>query len=122
MASLKTPDTIKVPKEPDVQQAAAVTKVQTKYLKGYVAHSPMETHSAVTEIAPDGKVTVWASTQTPFPLQTQVARALNVQPAQVRVITPFVGGGFGGKETQGNTPAALVALAALKTGRPVRVQ
>jgi xanthine dehydrogenase large subunit len=41
---------------------------------------------------------------------------------QVVVQAPRMGGGFGGKETQGNTPAALVALAAVKTGRPVRVQ
>jgi nicotinate dehydrogenase subunit B len=100
-------------------EAAAVTKVSTKYLKGYVAHSPMETHSAVTEIATDGKVTVWAGTQTPFPLQTQVARALNVPPTQVRVITPFVGGGFGGKSaSMQGVESAVLAKAA---GVPVRV-
>jgi xanthine dehydrogenase molybdopterin binding subunit len=41
---------------------------------------------------------------------------------QIAVLAPRMGGGFGGKETQGNTPAALVALAALKTGQAVRVQ
>lgn len=93
--------------------------VEQRYLKGYVAHSAMETHSAVAQVAADGKVTVWASTQTPFPLQTQIARALNMPLAQVRVITPYVGGGFGGKSaSQQALEAARLAIAARK---PVRV-
>ncbi|MDA1082540.1 MAG: molybdopterin-dependent oxidoreductase [Gemmatimonadetes bacterium] len=100
-------------------ERAAATVVSTKYLKGYVAHSPMETHSAAVEIAPDGKVTVWAGTQTPFPLQTQVARALKVPTEKVRVIVPYVGGGFGGKSASAQAiEAARLAQAA---GVPVRV-
>jgi nicotinate dehydrogenase subunit B len=100
-------------------ERAATEVITTKYLKGYVAHAPMETHSACCEIAGDGKVTVWASTQTPFPLQTQVARALSVPPAQVRVITPFVGGGFGGKSA--SMQAVESAVLAKAAGVPVRV-
>ena len=74
-------------------EKSAAQLVEQKYRKGYVAHAPMETHSAVAAVAPDGKVTVWASTQTPFPLQTQVARVLKLPTEKVRVITPFVGGG-----------------------------
>ncbi len=97
----------------------ATQTVTQKYLKGYVAHAPMETHSAVAAVAPDGKVTVWASTQTPFPLQTQVARALKISTDKVRIITPFVGGGFGGKSaSQQAIEAARLAVAA---GAPVRV-
>jgi isoquinoline 1-oxidoreductase len=102
----------------DGEQSAAQV-VGQKYLKGYVAHAAMETHSAVAQVAADGKVTVWAGTQTPFPLQTQVARALNLPLAQVRVITPYVGGGFGGKSaSQQALEAARLAAAARK---PVRV-
>ncbi len=102
-----------------VGERASATVVTTKYLKGYVAHSPMETHSAAAEIASDGKVTVWAGTQTPFPLQTQVARALKVPVEKVRVIVPYVGGGFGGKSaSQQALEAARLAQAA---GVPVRV-
>ena len=102
----------------DGEQSAAQVVAQ-KYLKGYVAHAAMETHSATAMVAPDGRVTVWASTQTPFPLQTQVARALNLPLAQVRVITPYVGGGFGGKSAgQQALEAARLAVAAR---RPVRV-
>jgi len=56
----------------------------------------METISAVARME-GGKVTVWASTQTPFPLQQQVAQALAMPKEDVRVIAPYVGGGFGGK-------------------------
>ncbi len=100
-------------------EKGAAQIVAQKYLKGYVAHSAMETHSAVATVAPDGRVTVWAGTQTPFPLQTQVARALNMPLAQVRIITPYVGGGFGGKSaSQQAIEAARLAVAARK---PVRV-
>ena len=71
--------------------------VEHEYLNGYVSHAPMETHTATASIE-GGKVTVWASTQAPFPVKTQVAQALGVSPENVRVITPYVGGGFGGQE------------------------
>ncbi len=88
------------------------------YRKGYVAHAAMETHSAVAAVE-DGKVTVWAGTQTPFPLKSQVASALGLPADRVRVITPYVGGGFGGKSaSQQGIEAARLARAA---GVPVRV-
>jgi len=96
----------------------ATAVVELTYLKGYVSHAAMETHSAVAAIE-NGKVTVWAGTQTPFPLKTQVARALNLPPEQVRVITPYVGGGFGGKSA--SMQAIEAARLAKATGRPVRV-
>ena len=100
-------------------EKGAAQLVTQKYLKGYVAHAPMETHSAVASMGADGKITVWASTQTPFPLQTQVARALKISTDKVRVITPFVGGGFGGKSaSQQAIEAARLTVAA---GKPVRV-
>jgi nicotinate dehydrogenase subunit B len=92
--------------------------VEQTYLKGYVAHAAMETHSAVAAVE-NGKVTVWAGTQTPFPLKAQIARALNLAPEKVRVITPYVGGGFGGKSaSMQGVEAARLAMA---TGKPVRV-
>ena len=99
-------------------EKAATQIVEQTYLKGYVAHAPMETHSAVAQFT-GGKLTVWASTQTPFPLKTQLARTVNLAPENVRVITPYVGGGFGGKSAgQQAVEAARLAMAA---GVPVRV-
>ncbi len=88
------------------------------YLNSYVAHAPLETHSAVAAVE-DGKVTVWAGTQTPFPLKSQVAQALKLAPDKVRIITPFVGGGFGGKSA--SRQAVEAARLAMITGKPVRV-
>ena len=64
--------------------------VEETYLNSYVAHAPMETHSATATIE-GGKATVWASTQTPFPLKDAAASLLGMAPSNVRVIAPFVG-------------------------------
>jgi CO/xanthine dehydrogenase Mo-binding subunit len=87
-------------------------------LDGYVAHASIETHTAVAEFA-DGRCTIWASTQTPFPLRAQAAEALGLAEDAVRVIPPFVGGGFGGKTA--NQQAIEAARLARKVGSPVQV-
>ncbi|KPJ61512.1 MAG: hypothetical protein AMJ46_01880 [Latescibacteria bacterium DG_63] len=96
----------------------SVFAFEGKYLNSYVAHAPIETHTATAQVE-RGKVTVWASTQTPFGLKEELARALEVSAESVRVITPFVGGGFGGKSNnqQGIEAGRLAKL----TGKPVQV-
>lgn len=89
-----------------------------EYRKGYVAHAPIETHAALAALR-DGRLTVWASTQTPFPTQAAIARALALEPDKVRVIVPYVGGGFGGKSA--SAQAIEAARLAVRTGRPVMV-
>ena len=101
----------------DGEKLAAQVFEET-YLKSYASHAAMETHSAVAAVE-DGKVTVWAGTQTPFPLKTQVQRALNLPPEKVRIITPYVGGGFGGKTA--SQQAIEAARLAVAVGKPVRV-
>ena len=67
----------------------------------------------------NGKATVWASTQRPFGVRDAVAQALGFKPADVRVITPYVGGGFGGKNyVQNNIEAARIAKL---VGKPVQL-
>jgi isoquinoline 1-oxidoreductase len=80
--------------------------VEETYLNGYVSHAPMETHTAVAQFEGD-KLTVWASTQTPFGLQRQLTRELDMSAQNVRVIAPFVGGGFGGKISNGQAIQAV---------------
>jgi isoquinoline 1-oxidoreductase len=99
-------------------RAGATQVVEATYEKGYVAHAAIEPHAALAQIK-DGKATVWASTQTPFPVRDQIAKALGFDPQHVRVITPFLGGGFGGKSA--STQAIEAARLALITGRPVQV-
>jgi isoquinoline 1-oxidoreductase len=100
-------------------ERASVDVVEHTYYDDYYAHAPMEPHAAVATVE-NGKVTVWAGTQTPFSLKTQVMQALKLPADKVRVITPYVGGGFGGKSAsrQGVEAARLAVL----TGKPVRMQ
>jgi len=100
-------------------RAAAGARLFTStFHKGYVAHAPIEPHTAVAEVV-DGKLTVWSSTQTPFPTRDGIVRELGLAEDKVRVITPFVGGGFGGKSA---APQSLeAARLAVITGKPVMV-
>jgi len=88
------------------------------YLNSYVAHATTETHTAVAKIE-GNKATVWASTQTPFRAKDEIAQVLGFPSKDVRIIPPFVGGGFGGK-TQ-NRQAVEAARLAKLTGKPVQV-
>ncbi|HXK12129.1 MAG TPA: molybdopterin cofactor-binding domain-containing protein [Vicinamibacteria bacterium] len=104
----------------DVEAArtAATRRFESTFHKGYVAHAPMEPHATTAQFE-NGKLTVWASTQTPFPTKDRLAQLLSLDPKNVRVVTPYVGGGFGGKSTGLQTEEA--ARLAKATGRPVQV-
>ena len=91
---------------------------EATYLNYYVAHATIETHTALAKIDKD-KVTVWASTQRPFGAKEEVAQALGIPSEKVRIVTPFVGGGFGGKSQ--NRQVVEAARLAKLTGKPVQV-
>ncbi|MGB2907271.1 MAG: molybdopterin cofactor-binding domain-containing protein [Candidatus Aminicenantaceae bacterium] len=99
-------------------ETASRTVISQTYLDGYVAHAPIETHTALAKTEGD-RIVVYASTQTPFPLKDQVAQAVGLPPEKIRIIPPFVGGGFGGKTA--NRQALEAARLAQLTGRPVQV-
>ena len=92
--------------------------IEATYLNSYVSHAPMETHTALAAVEGE-KITVWASTQSPFGVQRQVADTLGWPMENVRVIAPFVGGGFGGKSA--SAQAIEAARLARITGKPVMV-
>jgi len=102
----------------DEGKKLAAKKFDATYLNSYVAHSAMETHAALAQIEGD-KATVWASTQNPFGARDQIAQAIGFPAEKVRVITPFVGGGFGGKTF--NAQAVEAAKLAKAAGKPVQV-
>lgn len=99
------------------QKSAALTFEET-YLNSYVAHAPMEPHTATAKFEGE-KITVWASTQSPFGAKGEIARALGLPEENVRVITPYVGGGFGGKSR--NQQVVEAARLAKLAGKPVQV-
>ncbi len=90
----------------------------SRYTGPYVAHAPIETHSAMAYMEGD-RVIVRGSTQTPFPAKEEIAQTLKISKDKVRVIVPFVGGGFGGKSVyiQMIEAARLTKL----TGLPIMV-
>ena len=100
-------------------RAAAGRVFESTFHKGYVAHAAMEPHTATAEVTGDN-LTIWASTQTPFPTRERVAQELGLAPEKVRVITPFVGGGFGGKSA--GLQASDAARLAKITAKPVQVR
>jgi isoquinoline 1-oxidoreductase len=96
----------------------AAESFEASYFDHYMAHAPIETHTALARVEKD-KVTVWASTQRPFGIKEDIAEALGVPAAKVRVIVPYVGGGFGGKSN--SHQAVEAARLAKLTGKPVQV-
>jgi isoquinoline 1-oxidoreductase len=99
-------------------QKAAKYIVEETYLNGYVSHAPIETHTALAYFQGD-KLTVLASTQTPFGLRGALTRELGMSDENVRVIAPFVGGGFGGKISNGQ--AMQVVKLAKIAKKPVQL-
>ena len=83
-----------------------------------MAPCPLEPRSAAAVVGPDGRLTAWLSTQTPHQDRMVLAMTLGLEPAQVRVVGPDVGGGFGAKML--NVEDVLVAWLARRLGRPVR--
>jgi CO/xanthine dehydrogenase Mo-binding subunit len=104
----------------DVDAAAgrADLVVENRYTFPMVTHFAIEPHAFMA--APDGDgIAVWSSIQHPNWLQKTIATLLGMPLARVRVYAPDPGGGFGGKQHTKYEP--LVALAALRAGRPVRL-
>ncbi len=99
-------------------RAAAGRVFESTFRAPYKAHAPMEPHTAAAEWK-DGKMTVWAGTQSPFGTRERIARDLGLDESHVRVITPYLGGGFGGKSASGQ--AIEAARLARATGKPVMV-
>jgi 4-hydroxybenzoyl-CoA reductase alpha subunit len=83
-------------------------------------HLPMEQHATLALPEPDGRLTIWSSTQTPHYLHRALSKVLEWPPSRIRVIACPNGGGFGGKSDPFNHEI-VVAKLALLTGRPVKI-
>ena len=104
----------------DVAKGAALAALtfEEVYFTPYIAHAATETHSAVARVSPDA-ATLWVSTQRPFGVQQEVARALGLPEDRVRIITPLVGSGFGGKSA--GRQAVEAARLSKFAGAPVSI-
>jgi isoquinoline 1-oxidoreductase len=98
--------------------AAASVKLEERYTLQYIAHAPLEPRAAVAEWNGDN-LTVWTGTQRPFGVRDQLTQLFHIPAAQVRVVQPDMGSGYGGKHTgEAALEAARLAKAA---GKPVKV-
>ncbi|MGE3286045.1 MAG: molybdopterin-dependent oxidoreductase [Pseudonocardia sp.] len=104
----------------DAGLAAAAATVEGTWRTGRVAHVTLETHAAIGHLDEDGRLVVRSSTQVPFLVRDELARILGLPRERVRVHTARVGGGFGGKQEM--LVEDLVAVAVLRTGRPVQYE
>ena len=101
------------------QQAHLVVRRRFHYDHG--ASAPIETRGVVAQWdARAGKLTVWDTTQAPVVIRNGLAAMLNLNEKQVRVIAPFIGGGFGPKIMMFYPEEVLVPWAALQLNRPVK--
>ncbi|GIF07957.1 molybdopterin-dependent oxidoreductase [Actinoplanes siamensis] len=98
--------------------AAADQVYEATFRTGRAQHAALETHGAVGWLDEDGRLVIRSSTQTPFLTRRAVAELFDLPLQRVRVLAGRVGGGFGGKQEM--LAEDLVALAVLRTGRPVR--
>ncbi len=108
--------------EPDAALAAAPHRLTGELVTGAQEHFYLETQTALAYVDEAGSVLVHASTQHPAETQEACARVLGLPKNRVVVQCLRMGGAFGGKEAQANAWAAVAALGAWKTGRPVRVR
>jgi len=83
-------------------------------------HAFLETQNGIAWREDDGRIVMIVSTQAPFRDRFEIAQALGIEVSAIRIVSPHLGGGFGGKD--GATVQCLLALAALHAGgRPVKM-
>ena len=100
----------------------AAHRLQGQINLGGQEHFYLEGQAALALAGDHGDMVIHSSTQHPTEIQHKVAEALNIAQHAVRVEVRRMGGGFGGKESQGNALAVACALAASFTGRPCKMR
>jgi 4-hydroxybenzoyl-CoA reductase alpha subunit len=105
----------------DVDKAFAEADYVDKhvYHTHMIAHAAMEPHAAIATYGNE-EVTLWSATQSAYVTRFWMAHVLGIPEAMVRVVKPFVGGGFGGK-LDVFPHEACCCLLAIKTGKPVKM-
>ena len=108
--------------EPEAVLERATNKVSGTFNIGGQEHFYLEGQAALAVPQEGGDMVIHSSTQHPTEIQHKVAEALGTQFHAVRVECRRMGGGFGGKESQGNSLACASAVVAAKTGRPAKMR
>ena len=103
----------------EAMRTAAHVREDTVFFEGNT-HLPMEQHAALAQVAADGKLTLWTSSQTPHYVHRALGKVLAIPMSRIRVIATPNGGGFGGKSDIFSHELVAAKLA-LVTGRPVKI-
>jgi len=119
--SLLAPPSVMQKGEPAAALAASPHRINGEISLGGQEHFYLEGQAALALPGEDGAVHVFASTQHPTEIQHKIAQALGCPFHQVTVEVRRMGGAFGGKESQGNLPALVAAIAAHRFGRPAKI-
>ena len=99
----------------EAELAQCPVVVEETYYTQAQAHGMMETYRAYSYLDHAGRLTIVSSTQIPFHVRRQMARALEMPASRIRVIKPRIGGGFGGKQT--GAVEMFVAAVTKRTGK-----
>tara|TARA_R110001599_G_scaffold183610_1_gene376959 strand:+ start:2082 stop:4271 length:2190 start_codon:yes stop_codon:yes gene_type:complete len=100
-------------------QTASIT-VEEIYRTASQSHAMMEPHASIVDWSEGGQMTVWTSNQMIDTNRQALATTFNIDADTIRVESPYIGGGFGGKLWL-RADAVLAALGSRETGRPVKV-
>jgi len=105
--------------DPDAAFESSATVIERTFIISRAHQGYIEPHASTAFWAPDGKITVWTTTQSPFGVRKTMSAILEQPVSDIKVIPTEIGGGFGGK-----IPVYLEPIAAVlsrKAGRPVKV-
>ena len=100
------------------EKCAAI--VERKYRIPHIQHVPIEPHVAIAKVDESGEITLWGSSQSPFAQRNLIAQSLGISQSKMRVIAPYVGGGFGCKAGV-SMESLAVAIATKVKGHPVKL-
>jgi len=94
---------------------------EQEYFVPHLQHTPLETHVAVAKLDGSGNYTLWTSSQSPFAQRNLIAKSMGIPYHKLRVITPYVGGGFGSKAGV-SIEACVIPLAIKASPMPVKLR
>jgi CO/xanthine dehydrogenase Mo-binding subunit len=104
----------------DSSWANCAAIVEHHYRIPQIQHVPIEPHVAVAKVDENDEITLWGSSQSPFAQRNLIASSMGISQSKMRVVAPYVGGGFGSKAGV-SMEALVVAIATKVKGHPVKL-
>lgn len=93
--------------------------LENRFSTARIQHAALEPHDCMVRPEVDGALTMWVGRQSIWRLRDDIGAIFGITPTKIRIIRPYVGGGFGGKVATGEE--LIVTLLAIKTAKPVKM-